>query len=178
MRVPCSRFPGTTTRLLVAGGIDPTRSPGRGELPVQPTCAAKSVLEPVSLCGRRPEKRERSDGAPTSKIRTDLGKPRGSCPVRAGTGFITTPHRGWNPFSPGGNQGGPAGSARGRVPSCPEGKKDPRPHHPLGGFQTKVRSWRFAMLGIVGNIGVGVENFSRGGLRRKGLVWAEEAEGG
>lgn len=88
-------------------------------------------------------------------------------PVRAGTCFITTPTG--MPCPPRLEiRAGPRGQ-RGGVPSCSEGEKI---HGCVihWGFQTKVRSLRFAMLAIVGNIGVGAENFSRGGLRRKGLV--------
>lgn len=119
LRVPCPRFPGTT-RLLVVGGIDPTRSPGRGGLPVLPTCAAKEL--PVVLAGAC----EPVWAAP----RKTCGSPRrpwilcvrgpASSPRPPGMGHPSRLEI----------RAGPRGQRGGVMPQA--GKKDPWPCHPLG----------------------------------------------
>jgi len=112
------------------------------------------MLKPV-------RKREKSDGAPTSRYGPILEVPARTGSRTARTCFITSTGTllVWiSKRARGVSTGG----------SYPQGKA-PWPCHPAG-FQTKVRSLMLAMPGIAGNIGVGVENSSRGGSRRKGLT--------
>ncbi|KAK1827119.1 hypothetical protein QBC39DRAFT_421401 [Podospora conica] len=111
------------------------------------------------------------------RIRSDLGGGRDA--VRAGTCFIT-PRRPPGP-SWSGYLSGPAGSGAGAL-QCPKEKSSMAMLSSVG-FQTKVRSLTVAMmLGIVDkyprSIGAGVENSSRRGLRRKGLVQADDGSTG